>query len=108
MPCAQAAVVASLEAEPALLERVSHLVRARDELAAGLRELGFAVPEAQGNFVWLPAGPATKAYADAFGAAGLAVRPYAAGDDQDGVRITVGEPEANARVLEVAATLPRG
>jgi histidinol-phosphate aminotransferase len=47
------------------------------------------------------------AYGEAFGAAALSVRPYAAGDDQDGVRITVGEPEANARVLEVAATLPR-
>jgi histidinol-phosphate aminotransferase len=104
---AQAAVVASLEAEPSLLERVAQLVLARDELATGLRDLGFAVPEAQGNFVWLPAGPRTAAYAEAFGAAALSVRPYAAGDDQDGIRITVGEPEANVRVLEVAATLPR-
>ena len=102
---AQAAVVASLEAEPALLERVDHLVRAREELVSGLRDLGFAVPEAQGNFVWLPAGPGTHRYAEAFGAAALSVRPYAAGDDQDGIRITVGEPEANALVLEVAATL---
>ena len=104
---AQAAVVASLEAEPALLERVADLVRAREQLASGLRDLGFAVPEAQGNFVWLPAGPLTQVYAEAFDAAALSVRPYAAGDDQDGVRITVGEPEANARVLAVAATLPR-
>ena len=104
---AQAAVLASLAAEPALLERVAELVRARDRLAGRLRELGFAVPEAQGNFVWLPAGPRTTAYADAFGAAGLSVRPFAVGDDQDGIRITVGEPEANERVLEVAGTLPR-
>jgi histidinol-phosphate aminotransferase len=104
---AQAAVLASLAAEPALLERVAELVRARDWLSAALQELGFAVPEAQGNFVWLPAGPRTTAYADAFGAAGLSVRPFAAGDDHDGIRITVGEPEANERVLEVAATLLR-
>ena len=103
---AQAAVLASLAAEPALLERVAELVHARDQLAGGLRELGFAVPEAQGNFVWLPAGPLAAAYGTAFGAAGLTVRPFAAGDDQDGVRITIGEPEANERVLEVAATLP--
>ena len=38
---AQAAVVASLEAEPALLERVAQLVTAREELLTGLRELGF-------------------------------------------------------------------
>ena len=61
---------------------------------------------AQGNFVWLPAGPRTSTYADAFAAAGVMVRPYVSGDSQDGVRITVGEPEANERVLTVAATLP--
>jgi histidinol-phosphate aminotransferase len=104
---AQAAVLASLAAEPALLERVAELVRARDQLTGGLRELGFAVPEAQGNFLWLPAGPLTTQYAATFAGAGLTVRAFAAGDDQDGIRITIGEPEANERVLQVAATLPR-
>jgi histidinol-phosphate aminotransferase len=104
---AQAAVVASLEAEPALLERVAVIVAAREALAEGLTGLGFDVPDSQANFVWLPAGPGTTAYADHFAAAGLMVRPYAAGESGDGVRITVGEPEANALVLEAAATLPR-
>jgi len=104
---AQAAVVASLAAEPELLERVAALVSARDDLAAGLRERGLEVPDAQGNFVWLPAGPLTTAYAEAFARAGVMVRPYAAGAPGDGVRITVGEPEANALVLKVAEILPR-
>ena len=104
---AQAAVLASLEAEPALLERVEELVRSRQRLRAGLLELGFDVPDAQGNFVWLPAGPLTSTYGEAFGAGGVVVRPYAAGEPGDGVRITVGEPAANARVLEIAATLER-
>ena len=104
---AQAAVIASLAAEPQLLDRVADLVKARDALAVGLRDLGFEVPDAQGNFVWLPGGPHTAAYAAAFARAGLMVRPYASGDDWDGLRITVGEPAANARVLEVAATLAR-
>jgi len=104
---AQAAVVASLEAEPALLERVAALVRARAELVAGLLGLGFDVPDAQGNFVWLPAGPLTPTYAEAFAAVGVMTRPYAAGEPGDGVRITVGEPEANARVLAAAAELDR-
>jgi len=34
------------------------------------------------------------------------VRSCVSGGDGDGLRITVGEPEANVRVLEVAATLP--
>jgi histidinol-phosphate aminotransferase len=104
---AQAAVIASLAAEPQLLDRVTDLVESRDALAAGLRDLGFDVPDAQGNFVWLPGGPHTAAYAAAFAHAGLMVRPYASGGDWDGLRITVGEPAANARVLEVAATLAR-
>jgi histidinol-phosphate aminotransferase len=104
---AQAAAIASLAAEPQLLGRVADLIKTRDALAVGLRNLGFDVPDAQGNFVWLPGGPHTAAYAAAFAHAGLIVRPYASGGDWDGLRITVGEPAANARVLEIAATLAR-
>jgi histidinol-phosphate aminotransferase len=104
---AQAAVLASLAAEDALLDRVRLIVAARDQLLAGLTQLGLEVPDSQANFVWLPAGAETTRYAAHFGEHGLTVRPYAAGDAGDGVRITVGEPEANALVLEAAATLPR-
>jgi histidinol-phosphate aminotransferase len=104
---AQAAVLASLDAEEALMERVQHIVSARDQLARGLTDLGLEVPDSQANFVWLPTGPLTADCAEAFSSAGLMVRPYASGDVFDGVRITVGEPEANAMVLEVAASLPR-
>ena len=37
---AQAAVIASLDAEPLLLDRVTELVKARNALAVGLRDLG--------------------------------------------------------------------
>jgi histidinol-phosphate aminotransferase len=104
---AQAAVIASLAAEKALLERVDLIVTARAAMVAELRALEFDVPEAQGNFVWLPAGPSTLEYAETFATGGVMVRPYAAGDPGDGVRITVGEPAANRLVLEIAATLPR-
>jgi histidinol-phosphate aminotransferase len=102
---AQAAVIASLEQEPELLARVAELVTRRDALATGLRAAGLPVPDAQGNFVWIPAGPATAEVAATFGEAGLVVRPYVSDHPGDGVRITVGEVEANARVLEVAARL---
>jgi histidinol-phosphate aminotransferase len=104
---AQAAVIASLEAESELLDRVAELVKARDALASGLRDLGFDIPDAQGNFVWLPAGADAKAYQVIFAKAGLMVLAYASGGDWDGLRITIGEPAANERVLEIAATLPR-
>ncbi|OYO03229.1 histidinol-phosphate aminotransferase [Propionibacteriaceae bacterium ES.041] len=104
---AQAAVVASVRAKDELMAQVKTLIAARDELADSLRGLGIEVPESQGNFVWLPAGERTTAWGEHFAAHGLMTRAYAAGDAFDGVRVSVGEPEANARVLEVAKTLPR-
>ena len=103
---AQAAALASLEAEAALRERVAELVVRRTALLKGLRELGLPVPDTQGNFVWLPAGPRTQQWAEAFADAGVMVRPYASGSPFDGIRITIGEPAANDLALEIAARLP--
>ena len=72
---AQAAVIASLEQEAELLARVAELVTRRDALVAGLRDVGLPVPDAQGNFVWIPAGARTAEVAATFGEAGLVVRP---------------------------------
>ena len=104
---AQAAAVASLAAEEELMSRVADLVKARGELAQGLVDLGFEVPDAQGNFIWLTTGAHTMENAEAFAAGGVMVRPYASGEAADGIRITVGEPEANALVLQIASRLTR-
>ncbi len=104
---ASAAAIASLAAEEELLARVAELTKARGELLQGLLDLGFDVPDSQGNFVWLPARHRTADYARTFAAGGIAVRPFIAGDQEDGVRITVGEREANDRVIAIASTLPR-
>ncbi|PPK98121.1 histidinol-phosphate aminotransferase [Kineococcus xinjiangensis] len=103
---AQAAVVSSLQPEAAreLDERVEALVAERARVLAGLRAQGWAVPDADGNFVWLPAGADSSRVAARLGERGLVVRPY--GDD--GVRVTVAEPEANDRLLEVAGELRAG
>src|SRR3954463_10126693 len=50
---AQAAAVASLDREAALLERVDAIVAERTRVADALRAQGWPVPDAQGNFVWL-------------------------------------------------------
>ena len=98
---AEAAALASLEAEPVLRGRVAELVERRDRLADGLRSLGWRVPEAQGNFVWLATGPETARTAEAFEEAGLIVRPFVG----EGVRISVGEEESVEKVLRVAASV---
>ena len=105
---AEEAALASLDAEAELLERVRDIAERRDRLAAGLRDAGWNVPVAQGNFVWLPAGDQTQAIAEAFDAAGLIVRPFAG----DGIRISVGEEESVEKVLRIAGSvvesLPEG
>ena len=96
---AQAAAVASLEHETTLLARVDALVGERDRVVAGLHAAGWDVPEPQGNFVWFELGERTADFAAAADAAGIVVRPFAG----EGCRASVGEPEANDRLLEVAA-----
>ena len=105
---AQAAAIASLEREDELLERVARIAARRDALRDALREQGWDIPDAQGNFVWLPTGEHTALAMEAFFDAGLAVRGFV----PDGIRISVGEAESVDRVLKIAGelveTLPKG
>ena len=96
---AQAAAVASLEHEPELLARVDRIVAERERVVAVLRSQGWAIPEAEGNFVWLALGDRTGEFAAAAGEAGTMVRPFPG----EGVRVTIGEPAANDVLLGVAA-----
>jgi histidinol-phosphate aminotransferase len=96
---AQAAAVASLEHEPELLERVEGIVAERTRVGGALREQGWAVPDAQGNFVWLPLGGRTGDFAAAAEQAGVMVRPFGG----EGVRASIGEPAGNDVLLRVAA-----
>lgn len=95
---AQAAAVTSLALELELLGRVEALVAERERVVVALAAQGWVLPDAQANFVWFPLGSRTSAFAEACAAAGLAVRPF----DGEGVRVTIGEAEANDVLLAVA------
>ena len=101
---AQNAAIASLRAEPALLERVAKLVAERQRVSAALAAQGWSVPPSQANFVWFRLGEDTMAFAAACEAAGVTVRPFAG----EGVRATVGEPEANDILLRTAEAFLAG
>ena len=98
---AQVAVMASLNAEPELIGRVRVTIHERDRIAGELRDMGHAIPTTQGNFVWFPAGARTEAWFANFRAAGLMTRAFAG----EGLRVSIGEPNANDRLLEVARQL---
>jgi histidinol-phosphate aminotransferase len=95
---AQAVAVASLEAEKQLLKRVDALVAERARVSEALAGMGWAVPEAQGNFVWLALGDRSDEFAAACDERGVSVRPF----QGDGVRVSVGEREADDLFLDVA------
>ncbi len=96
---AQRAAIASLDAWDELEVRVKELVTERERVVAALREQGWEVPEAQGNFLWLPLGEDAVPFAQACQARAITVRPFAG----DGVRVSIGETEANERFVSIAA-----
>lgn len=97
---AQAAAEASLDREDELMARVAQLVQRRSRVWQGLTEQGWAVPEAQGNFVWLPTGAQTPDAAARFAQAGLIVRALG-----EGLRISIGEQESVEALLRVASEI---
>jgi histidinol-phosphate aminotransferase len=100
---AQASAIASLRAEEALLERVDALVAERDRVLSGVRAAGWDVPDTQANFVWMEAGERTLDLAAAADGLGIVIRPFAG----EGARVSIGESEANDRVVELARAFRR-
>jgi histidinol-phosphate aminotransferase len=99
---AQAAAIASLEAESELLDRVSEVVKERGRVRDDLLAQGWTVPPTEANFVWLPLGEDTMDFAAGCERAGISVRPFAG----DGARISIGDHEANDAMLAVARAYP--
>ena len=100
---AQAAAIASLASTVALFERVDALVAERSRVVAAVRDAGWELPDAQGNFVWFPLGERTTDFAAAADELGIVVRPFAG----VGARVSIGETEANDRLITLAQTFPR-
>src|SRR5690625_787437 len=98
---AQAAALASLESETEaqLLDRVNSVVFERARVVNELVRAGWEIPDAQGNFVWLPLADRALEFAAAAQEAGVLVRPFAG----DGVRVSIGEKEANDIFLKLAS-----
>ncbi|MCA4135670.1 histidinol-phosphate transaminase [Arthrobacter sp. M4] len=96
---AERAAITSLENFQQVVERVQSLVDERDRVMAGLKELGWSVPDAQGNFVWLELREDSMDFAARAGERALSVRAFA----NEGVRVSIGEEEANTRFLQLCA-----
>ena len=94
---AERAAVASIKHQEAVMARVRHIVAERERVTARLRELGYEFPSTYANFVWLPLGERTGEFVDLMNRNALSVRAFGS----EGVRVSIGEVEANDRFLSL-------
>jgi histidinol-phosphate aminotransferase len=96
---AQAGALASRAVEEQRMAQVAEVVAMRGPLRQGLLDQGWDVPPTQGNFVWLPTGADTDRVSQVFEDHDVLVRAFSG----EGIRVTVGTPRDNERVLTAAA-----
>lgn len=99
---AQAAALAALRERATIAERCAEIITKRDRITQDLAGQGWQVPETQGNFYWLPLGPQSADFAEQAAARGALVRAFA----EEGVRVSVGEDEANDIIAGLIAEWP--
>jgi histidinol-phosphate aminotransferase len=94
---AQVAALASLDAQDEMRERVDGVVAERARLARAVTGLGLPVPPSEANFLWLDVPDEAMALGAFSERRGVVLRVFA----RVGVRITVGTPAENDRVVQV-------
>ncbi|MFJ7306063.1 histidinol-phosphate transaminase [Streptomyces sp. NPDC099088] len=99
---AQAAAVAALRSEDALMARVETTVKERERLHHTLTAQGRPVTSSNANFLWLRLGDRALAFARHCAAAGVSIRPFPG----EGVRVSIGSPAENDAFLAASATFP--
>ena len=92
-----AAALDDVEGFEAARDRV---IATRARLAAGVRALGYEVPESRANFVWCAGGPPAEGVFEALKSRRILVRLMRYPDRPPGLRITVGTDEQIDRLLE--------
>jgi histidinol-phosphate aminotransferase len=83
-----------------LKERVDQISKARDEMLTSLRVAGWKIGPQHANFFWVNTAHVEE-LKNACESAGVAVRPF-----PEGIRITIGEPEANERIVKLLSEFP--
>jgi histidinol-phosphate aminotransferase len=77
--------------------RVDEVVAERTRVFAAIADLGLEVVASEANFLWLPLGEYSAVLGEYSERAGVVLRPFPG----VGVRVTIGTPEENARLLRV-------
>lgn len=96
---AQAAAQVALGEQEVMRRQVKEAIEERERVVTELREAGWRIPPTSGNFFYLP----LREHAAKLAAAGLDEGVLIRGYAGDGVRVTIGTPAENDRLLEFLA-----
>ena len=96
---AQVAAIAAIDAEDEIGERVANILSERARVIAELSAIGWKLPDAQANFVYLPIGERTDEIYLGLERRGVVTRPF----PNEGIRVTISTPEENDRFLGTLA-----
>jgi histidinol-phosphate aminotransferase len=105
---AQAAAVAALHDQEHIQKAVKNNAEQAEILAAGLKRLGFLVPQTWANFLYCELSQDAAAFAVRLRAAGVIVQPLGMWGAPNAVRISVGTPEENGALLKALEEILRG
>ncbi|MDN5918317.1 MAG: histidinol-phosphate transaminase [Pseudonocardia sp.] len=94
----QAGAIAALENHEEILADCVKVIAERGRVRDALLAAGFTVPVSESNFVWLPLGERTTAFATHCAEHKVIVRPF----HPDGVRVTISHPEENDALIAAA------
>lgn len=97
-----AAAVEALNHEDEMKSQVEMIVDERERTVAALRRAGWKIPDAQGNFYWLKGKDLVEPIVKALAAKAVMARAF-----PEGVRISVGLPSDNDRVIAALTQLNR-
>ena len=96
---AQAAALAALNDTEHIQRAVKNNAEQAEVLTAGLKRMGFPVPETWANFLYCELGQDAAAFAERLRAAGVIVQPLGMWGAPNAVRISIGTPEENREFL---------
>ncbi|MGB2666520.1 MAG: histidinol-phosphate transaminase [Candidatus Acidiferrum sp.] len=96
----QAAALAALDDDEHVRRSVEANFSERRRLFEELRNLGFAPVLSETNFLFVPIGPSAKALCEALLLEGVIVRPMAWMGFPEAIRISVGSPAENTKLLQ--------
>lgn len=105
----QVAAAAALDDLGYYREKVETICRERKIVAEGLRDLGWRVFPSEANFLFAspPRLPASEVYEELFRRK-ILVRYFDTPETRDGLRITIGTPEENRRLLQALRDITGG